>query len=70
MDWDRRWLVDFKAGNTQLVLFDQYNNTGFIDMKMDRFVLEGKSSLKILGLTFSSKLNCGSYIIYVAKTVS
>ena len=35
MDWSRKWLVDFDAGKTQVVLFDQANNTGAIDMKMD-----------------------------------
>ena len=33
-------------------------------------VLEGKSSFKILGLTFSSKLDWGSYMISIAKTAS
>ena len=37
---------------------------------MDGFVLEEKSSFKVLGLTFSSKLNWGSYIISIAKTAS
>ena len=37
---------------------------------MDRFAVEEKSSLKILGLTFSSKLDWGSYIISIAKTAS
>ena len=37
---------------------------------MDGYVLEEKSSFKILGLTFSSKLNWGSYIISNAKTTS
>ena len=37
---------------------------------MDGSVLEEKSSLKMLELTFSSKLNWGSYIISVAKTAS
>ena len=55
MDWDTKRLVDFNAGKTQLVKFDPYNNTGTIDAKVDGFVLEEKSSLKMLGLTFSSK---------------
>ena len=42
------WLVDFNAGKTQLVSFDQYNNTGFIDVKIDGSVLEEKSSCKIV----------------------
>ena len=33
-------------------------------------VLEEKSSFKILGLTFSSKLDWGSYIISITKTAS
>ena len=37
---------------------------------MDGSVLEEKSSLKMLGLTYSSKLDWGSYIISIAKTVS
>ena len=39
-------------------------------MKIDGSVLEKKSSLKMLGLTFCSKLDSGSYIISFAKTVS
>ena len=31
-------------------------------------VLEEKSSFKMMGLTFSSKLDCGSYIVSIAKT--
>ena len=45
------------------------NNTDAIDIKMDGSVLEEKSSFKMLGLTFSFKLDCGSYIISIAKTV-
>ena len=37
---------------------------------MDRSVFEEKSSFKMLGLTFSSKLDWGSYIISIAKTSS
>ena len=37
---------------------------------MDGSVLEGKSSFKMLGLTFSSKLDWGSYFISIAKTTS
>ena len=35
VDWGRKWLVDFNAGKTQLVSFDQSKNTGAIDVKMD-----------------------------------
>ena len=37
---------------------------------MDGFVLEEKSSFKMLGLTFSSELDWGSYIISIAKSAS
>ena len=37
---------------------------------MDGSILEEKSSFKILGLTFPSKLDWGSYIISVAKIAS
>ena len=55
VDWGKKWLVDFHAGKTQLVSFDQSNNTGAIGVKMDGSVLEEKSSFKMLGLTFFSK---------------
>ena len=55
---------------TQLVSFDRSNNTGATDMKTDLSVLDEKWSFKILRLTFSSKLDWGSYIIPVAKTAS
>ena len=70
MDWGRKWLVDFSAGKTQLVLFDRSKNTGAIDVKVDGSVLEEKTSFKMLGLTFSSKLDWGSYIVSIAKTAS
>ena len=41
-----------------------------IDVKMDGSVLEEKSSFKMLGLSFSSKLDWYSYIISIAKTTS
>ena len=50
--------------------FDWSKNTGAIDVKMDGSVLEGKKSFKILGLTFSSKLDWGSYIVSIAKIAS
>ena len=57
VDWGRKWLVDFNAGKTQLGLFDRSKNTGATDVKMDGSVLEEKTSFKMLGLTFSYKLD-------------
>ena len=39
-------------------------------MKMDISVLEGKPFFKMLGLTFSSILHWGSYIISIAEAAS
>ena len=66
VDWGKKWLVDFNAGKTQLVLFDWSNNTGSIDVKMDGSFLQEKLSFMMMGLTFSSKLDWGS----IAKTAS
>ena len=70
VDWGKKWLVDFNAGEMQLVSFDWSNNNGSIDVKVGGSILEEKSSFKMLGLTFSSKLDWGSYIISIAKTAS
>ena len=68
--WGRKWFVDFNAEKTQLVLFGWSNNTGAIDVKVDGFVFEETSYFKMLGLTFSSKLDLGCYIISIVKTAS
>ena len=70
VDWGRKWFVDFNAGKTELVSFEWSYNNGSIDVKMDMFVLEQKSSFRMLGLTFSSKLDWGCYIISSATTAS
>ena len=43
---------------------------GIIDVKMDGSALEEKSSFKMLGVSFSSKMHLGSYIVSIAKTAS
>ena len=68
--WGKKWLVDFNVGKTQLVSFDQSNNTGSIDVKMNGSVLQEKPSFKMLGLILCSKLDWGSNIISIAKTAS
>ena len=60
MDWGRKWLFDFNVGKTQMILFDWSNIICAIDVKMDGSALEGKKNFKMLGLTFSSKLDRGS----------
>ena len=71
VDWGKKWLVDFSAGKKSTSFsFDRSNNTGAIDVKMDGSFLEENSAFKMLRLTFSSKLDWGSYIISIAKTAS
>ena len=70
VDWGRKWLVDFKAGKRQPVLFDWSNNSGAIDVRTNGSVLEETSSFKVLESTFFSKLDCGSCIISIAKSAS
>ena len=60
----RRHLLISMLEKLKLVSFDQSNNNGSIDVKKDGFVLEEISCFTILGLTFSSKLDWGSYILY------
>ena len=67
VDWGKKWLVDFNAGKTQLVSFDRSNNNGSIDVKMGGSILEEKSSFKMLGLTFSSKLDWGLTLSLLLK---
>ena len=70
VEWGGKWLVDFSAGKTQLISLDRSNKNGSIDVKMDGPVLEEKSSFKMQGLVFSSKLDWDSYMISIAKTSS
>ena len=49
VDWGKKWLVDFNAGKTQLVLFDRSNNNGSIDVKMDRLFLRKNHLLRCWG---------------------
>ena len=58
-----RWFQCWKNSTS----FDWSDNTGAIDVKMNGSVLEENSSFKMLELTFSSKLDWGSYIAYIDK---
>ena len=49
VDQSMKWFVDFNAAKIKLVLFDQSNNTGAIDAKIEGPVLEKKASFKMVG---------------------
>ena len=55
--WGKKWLIDFNAREAQLISSHWSNNSGVIDVKVDGFALEEKSSFKILELSFYSKLD-------------
>ena len=67
VDCGRKWLFAFNPRKTQVVLFDRSNNSGSIDVKMDGSILEENSSLGCLVLSFSFKLDLGSYIALLMK---
>ena len=69
LNWAWKWLVDLNARKLQLVSFHRCNSSGAIDVKMNGSVLMEKSSIKMLQLSFSTKLDQGSYIISIAKNV-
>ena len=45
MDWERKWLVDFNAVKTELVLFDLSNNTSAIDVNIVGSTIVEKKNL-------------------------
>ena len=55
--WGWKWLTDFNGGKTDLVSFDESDNFGATDMKMDGSVPQEKSYFKMIGLSFFSKLD-------------
>ena len=68
IDWGKKQLVDFDEEKHNIDSFHQSNNSGAIDVKMDWSVLKKTSSFNILGVSFSSKLNIGTYIVSIVKT--
>ena len=69
MDWGRFGVGLMIAGKTQMVLFDWSGNTCVVTLMTGLF-LKKNNLLKMLGFTFSSKLDRGSNIISIAKTTS
>ena len=52
VDWGGKWFADFNTGKTQMVSFDRSNKNGSIDVKMDGFLLEGKSSFITMKMSY------------------
>ena len=69
VDRDMNWLICFNTRKVQAALLDWFNNSRAVDVKLDGSVLE-KSSIKMLGLSFSCKLDLGLYFFSIVKTAS
>ena len=69
MDWGRKWLVSISVRKSQLVLFHR-KITGAIYVKMDGSTHNGKLCYKMLGFTFTPKLDWGSCIVSFARIAS
>ena len=63
VDWDMKWLVDFNSEKTQVVSFCQSKSFSAIHVKIDGSLFDEKLSFKMLGFSFSSKLDWRSYIV-------
>ena len=64
VEWGWKWLGNFNAGKTHLVSFYWSNSSGTIDVKLNGSDFTEKSSINMLELPLSSKLD------WIAKTVS
>ena len=65
----RNW-PDFNANKAQVFSVDLSSNCSAFDIKMDGCVLDEKPPSKIMGFSFSSRLNWCSHIDAIAKTAS
>ena len=70
VDWSKKCLVDFNAGNTQLVSFEQSYDIGAINVKMYESILEENSFFQMLGLTLFFRSDWVSYMNSITKTAS
>lgn len=64
-NWGRGWLFNSNPRITQLISIDLSYNTDSTDVKIDRPVFEGKSSFKVLGLSFACKLNWSALNVFL-----
>lgn len=63
-NWGRGWL--FNSNPRITTYFNRLSyNTDSTDVKIDRPVFEGKSSFKVLGLSFACKLNWSALNVFL-----
>ena len=70
VDWDRKCLVDLLLKQLNLFCLTGLIALVLLMWKWMGLFLRKKSSFKMLGLSFSSKLDWSSYIISIAKSAS
>ena len=63
-----KWHVDFTVGNSQLISFDQSNNSVVIDLKISLTIMKNHPIMP--NLPFPSKLHWFSYSVPFAKAAS
>ena len=70
IDWGKKGIVDFNAGEAKLGSFEQFRTLVLLMQKrMDLLLKQNHFFEKMmLGLSFSSKLNWGSHTVSIAKT--
>ena len=56
VDSGKKRFVDLNDRRNKIDLFDQFNNSATICVKIDRSVIKGKSSFKLLGVSFFIRL--------------
>ena len=69
-NWGSKWLVTFNSKKNKLLSINRYRNPVDIPIAMLGKPLPDSSSLRLLGLSFSSDLTWTDYIKYIAKSAS
>ena len=63
-----KWLNDFNTGKTPFFPIHRSSDPGAINVKMQVYVRDEKSSFKMLGLSSIFELEWDSYTVSIAKT--
>ena len=70
VEWGAEWLVAFNASKTKLLSFNRDRSYDACPISMSGKQLEDSDSFRLLGVTFTPKLDWRPYIQSVAKQAS
>ena len=70
VEWGEKWLVTFNATKTKLLSFNRRRCYDPCSISMNGKQLEESDSLRLLGITFTPKLDWKSYVQSIAKQAS